>query len=290
METLFKSEQGKREIIELYERKLNELNIVYTSKIVNTSLGKTNIIITGNPSNPPLMLIHGSNGCAPVALETCPHLSKHFQVFAIDVLAQPNKSAETRLSMKDNSYGKWMHELIDTLNLNQVTLSGFSFGGLVILKTLEESCKNIKHAFLVCPSYIVNGNPLMALWKVFIPMKRFMRSKNPKFIEKFSEALFTERDAFAIEYLTKVFTHFNMDFSPLPVISKTSAKKITTPITIFGADKDLFFPGHKMIKRAKRLFPNLYETILFKQSKHVQKQQDNKIIERKIIERIKTEM
>ena len=147
METLFKSEQGKREIIELYEYKLDELNIAYTYKIVNTTYGKTNIIVTGDPKNPPLILIHGSNGCAPVALETCPHLSKHFQVFAIDVLAQPNKSAETRLSMKDNSYGKWMHELINTLNLNQVTLSGFSFGGLVILKTLEESCKKSIYTF-----------------------------------------------------------------------------------------------------------------------------------------------
>ena len=78
-----------------------------------------------------------------------------------------------------------------------------------------------------------------------------------------------------------------MDFSPLPVISKVSAKHITTPITLFGADKDLFFPGYKMIKRAQHLFPNLYESILFKQSKHVQKQKDNETIERKIIESIK---
>lgn len=286
MDTLFTSQQGKKEILALYDAKLNELNIEYTYKAITTTFGSTNLIVTGNPNNPPLLLIHGSNGCAPVALEACPNLSKHFQVFAIDVLAQPNKSDENRLSMKDRSYGKWMHEIISTLNLKNVTLSGFSFGGLIILKTLEESSDSIQSAFLICPTYIVNGNPLKALWKVFIPMKRFMKTKNPKFIEKFSRALFTERDSFAIQFLTNVFTHFNMDFSPLPVIKKESAKTITTPITLFGADEDLFFPGQKMIKRAKAIFPNLKETVLFTNSKHVQKASDNTIIEEKIIQSI----
>lgn len=283
METLFTSEQGKKEILALYDSKLTELNLEYSTQTISTRFGSTHVIITGNPSNPPLILIHGSNGCAPVALETCPNLSEHFHVFAIDVLAQPNKSEENRLSMKDLSYGKWIHEIISILDLKDVTLSGFSFGGLIILKTLEESCQSIKQAFLICPTYIVNGNPLKALWKVFIPMKRFMKTKDPKFVEKFSEALFTERDAFAIQFLTKVFSYFNMDFSPLPVIKKESANTITTPITIFGADDDIFFPGQKMIKRAQKIFPSLKETVLFYNSKHVQKRSDNKVIEQKII-------
>ena len=287
MKTLYSSEAGKKEILNLYDSKLNELNISYINKTIDTSFGKTNIIVTGNPNNPPLLLIHGSNGCAPVALETCPNLTKHFCVYAIDVLAQPNKSDENRLSMKDASYGKWIHEIINTLDLKDVTLSGFSFGGLIILKTLEVSCAPIKQAFLICPTYIVNGNPLKALWKVFIPMKHFMKTKQSKYVERFSKALFTERDSFAIEYLTKVFTYFEMDFSPLPVIKTKSAQAITTPITLFAADDDLFFPGQKMIKRAQKIFPSLKEVILFKNSKHVQKASDNLIIEEKIINGIK---
>lgn len=287
METLYTSEQGKKEILNLYNTKLKALDVIYTTKIISTSYGRTHIIVTGNPNNPPLILIHGSNGCAPVALETCPNLSKHYCVYAIDVLAQPNKSDENRLSMKDTTYGKWMHEIISTLELKDVTLSGFSFGGLIILKTLEESCQSIKSVFLICPTYIVNGNPLKALWKVFIPMKRFMIKKNPRFVEQFSKALFTERDNFAIGYLTKVFTYFKMDFTALPIIRKEAAKTITTPITIFAADEDIFFPGHQLIKRSKTIFPSLKETVLFKNSKHVQRQTDNKIIESKLIESLK---
>ena len=103
MQSLYKSEFGKNEILNLYNQKLKELEIEYKYRVIDTDFGKTNIIVAGDSTKPPLIIIHGSNGCAPIALETYPTLSKKFQIFAIDVLAQPNKSAETRLSMKDNS-------------------------------------------------------------------------------------------------------------------------------------------------------------------------------------------
>lgn len=279
MGALFKSEVGKKEILGLYDAKLAELQIDHEHQIVDTSFGQTNILVTGSASLPPLIMIHGSNGCAPIALETYPNLSKRFQVFAVDVLAQPNKSAETRLSMKDNSYGVWMNEIMASLDIQNVTLVGFSFGGLIILKTLINNEKRVKEAFLAAPAYIVNGNPLRALFKVFIPMKRYMKTKRISYVEKFLKELFSDRDEFAVQYLSKVFIHFDMDFTPVPVISKKDAQAIITPITIFGAGEDIMFPGKKMLKRASKIFPNLKESILLEGSKHVQGRADNERIE-----------
>ncbi|MEL6256852.1 MAG: alpha/beta hydrolase [Bacteroidota bacterium] len=279
MASLFKSESGKSEILGLYDQKLKELNINYESLFVETSFGKTHILKTGDPSNPPLLLVHGSNGCAPIALECYPNLSSAYQVFAIDVLAQPNKSAETRLSMKDDTYGKWMHEVIDNLALKEVILAGFSFGGLVILKTLAYKNENLKAAFLASPAYIVNGNPLKALFKIFIPMRRYMKTENMKFIEKFLTEVFTHRDPFAVKYLSKVFLHFDMDFTPVPVLTKEEARKINTPISIIGAKNDILFPGGKMEKRAKKLLASLKEFILIDESRHVQDKKGNEVFE-----------
>ncbi len=279
MPSLYKSEAGKNEIITLYDEKLSDLNIDYKYKSVDSSYGKTNIIITGNPENPPLIIVHGSNGCAPISLETYPNLSSQYQVFAIDVLAQPNKSAETRLSMKDDSYGKWMNEIIASLKLENVTLVGFSFGGLVILKTLINQEDNIKEVFLAAPAYIVNGNPLKALFKIFIPMKMYMRTKKAKYVEKFLREVFTDRDEFAISYLSKVFLHFDMDFTPVPVISDAEAQEIQTAITLIAAKNDILFPGEKMLKRASKIFSSVKQTVLFENSKHVQNKTDNRKIE-----------
>lgn len=284
MKSLFKSAEGKREILSFYDQKLDELNIDFEYLQVETSFGTTNIIATGDVSKPPIVLVHGSNGCAPIALETYPNLSRVFRVYAVDVIAQPTKSAETRPSMKDASYGKWMNEVITQLSLTNVTMAGFSFGGLIILKTLEHDESRIKEVFLSAPAYIVNGNPLKALFKIFIPMRRYMRSGKTKFVEAFLQELFTDRDEFAIRYLSSVFKHFKMDFTPVPVIDTDKAKLIKTPITLIAAKDDVMFPGEKMINRAMQIFPSLKERILLKNSKHVQSAQDNRFIENLILE------
>lgn len=280
---MFKSEQGKKEILHLYDAKLDSLKIEYEYLTVQTSFGKTNLIAAGDPENPPIILVHGSNGCAPIALETYANLHKTYRVFAVDVLAQPNKSAETRLSMKDDSYGRWMNQIITSLDKSSVTLAGFSFGGLIILKTLENNESRVKEVYLSAPAYIVNGNPFKAIFKVFIPMKRYMKTKKIKYIETFLSHLFTDRDEFAIEFLSKVFLAFEMDFTPVPVIDAKAAKEITTPITLFAAQNDILFPGNKMIKRAAKIFPSLRKSTLLEHSKHVQNSAQNEVIEKEIM-------
>ncbi|MEP1151236.1 MAG: alpha/beta hydrolase [Balneola sp.] len=280
---MFKSKKGKSEILRLYDKKLESLNLDFEYLTVQTSFGKTNIIATGDPANQPIIIVHGSNGCAPIALETYANLHKSFRVYAVDVLAQPNKSAETRLSMKDNSYGRWMNEIIADLKIESVIMAGFSFGGLIILKTLEHDEAKIKEVYLSAPAYIVNGNPLKAIFKVFIPMKRYMKTKKVKYVERFLSHLFTDRDEFAIEFLSKVFLEFEMDFTPVPVIDAKKAKEITTPITLFAAQNDILFPGNKMIKRATKIFTSLKKSTLLEHSKHVQNIEQNEIIEQEIM-------
>lgn len=280
---MFKSKKGKNEILSLYDEKLASLKIDYEYLTLETDFGMTNIIATGDPANPPIIIVHGSNGCAPIALETYSNLHKKFRVFAVDVLAQPNKSAKTRLSMKDDSYGKWMNDVIAELKIDSVTMAGFSFGGLVILKTLEYDEAKIKKVYLSAPAYIVNGNPLTALFKVFIPMKRYIKTKKVKYVERFLSHLFTYRDEFAIKFLSKVFLEFDMDFNPVPVIDAKKAGKITTPIHLFAAQDDILFPGKKMIKRAVKIFPSLKKSMLLDHSKHVQNEEQNERIEQEIM-------
>ncbi|WGF91692.1 alpha/beta hydrolase [Aequorivita marisscotiae] len=279
----FKSKEGKEKIISLYNQKLKELNIEYSEKSVETKFGVTNVITTGDAQNPPLVLIHGTGGCAPQILDSFPNLASKYCVYAIDVLAQPNKSAENRLDMKSLDYGKWLIEMIIKLRLKNVTLVGFSFGGFISLKALEFNETPIRHVFLIAPVYIVNGNPLVGLFKMFIPLKKFIKTNNQKHIKKVMGVLFSEYDDFALNYMSNTFQHCNMDFSPLPVITKDSAKNIKTPISIFAAEKDILFPGKKMIKRAKNIFPSLEVVDLLEGSKHVPNTNNFRTIEDKII-------
>jgi len=275
----FKSKEGSETILELYNQKLNDLSVNYSEKLLETKFGATNVISVGDTNLPPLLLLHGTGGCAPQILDSFPNLASKYCVYAVDVLAQPNKSAENRLDMKSLEYGKWLIEVIIKLRLKDVTLVGFSFGGFISLKALEFNEISIKEVFLIAPVYIVNGNPFINVWKMFIPLKKFIKTNNQKYIKKVMNALFSEYDDFALEYMSLTFQHCNMDFSPLPIISKDSGKNIKTPITIFASENDIMFPGRKMIKRAKRVLPSLNSVVLLEDSKHVPSNKDFELIE-----------
>jgi len=281
----FKSKEGKEKILSLYNQKLNELNIEYSEKFIETKFGVTNVIITGDTKNPPLVLIHGTGGCAPQILDSFPNLASKYCVYGIDVLAQPNKSAENRLDMKSLDYGKWLIEVIIKLRLKDVTLVGFSFGGFISLKALEFNETPTRQVFLIAPVYIVNGNPLVGLFKMFLPLKKFIKTNNQKYIKKVMNVLFSEYDDFALEFMSSTFQYCNMDFSPLPILSKNDANRIKTPITIFACEKDIMFPGKKMIKRANRIFSSIEEVVLIEEAKHVPNSKDFKKIEDLIIDK-----
>ena len=278
MNSFFDSPKAAMVVEKLYHEKLEELDILYEFKKIETSFGDTNIIVTGMEGKPPLVLLHGANGCAPIALEALLGIEKEFRVYAIDVIGQPNLSTATRLNRQDNTYGQWMFEILTCLNLQQVTLVGISFGGFISWKTLTFDEKRIANTFLIVPAGIVNGNPWKVFWKVFLPIQFYKWRKNPKYVQQLVAELFTEKDVFAFDFLSQVLLHFELDFSPIPLITKEEAQTIKTPIHLIVAAEDVFFPGVKMLKRAKAIFPSLYQTLLLQGAKHVPSKTGNQQI------------
>ncbi|MFK7799246.1 MAG: alpha/beta fold hydrolase [Aureispira sp.] len=282
--SLYTSPESKTAVLELYDQKLNEWPHTYSKKDIDSAFGQTRIIITGDPNKPPLVLVHGSNGCAPVALEVYPNLVKHFCVYAVDVLGQPNRSAEVALPYKGPAYGQWLNDVLEKLDLEQVVLLGFSLGGMIITKALIEDERRVKSAYLAASAGIVSGNPLNGIFKLFFPMKKYIKTRKEVYLKNFLEAMFTEEDLFALNFMGAVLPNYKLDFSPIPNLSIKEAKRIQTPISVIASAHDLLFPGSKMIKRSKKLFPNLQTTLLLPNAKHVPNAADNARIEALIFE------
>ncbi|KOH45339.1 hypothetical protein NC99_18570 [Sunxiuqinia dokdonensis] len=276
MNTFFNGLDTRKEMIRMYYQKLDKLPISYEQKMIETTFGDTNLVITGPEGKPPLVLLHDTNSCAPLALESMVELTYHFRVYAIDVLGQPNLSEELRLNMKDNTYGKWMYEILSRFGLQNTSLVGISRGGFIALKTLIFDEKRIARTFLITPEGIVNGNPLQLFMKVILPLKMYRATKSTKYLNWFLEEFYTEENEFSKAFLSNVYLHYKIDLSKAPLIRKKEALQIKTPVHIIAAEKDLLFPGKKLIKRANTIFPLLSEVVLLRNSKHILSKQDNR--------------
>ena len=156
-ESIYKSEKDKQKFLELYDRKLASLNLKYEEKFVETFAGKTHVIAAGDADLPPVVLLHGINAGSPVALEAVKNLSAKYRIYAIDTVGQAGKSAETRLPINDESYGKWLAEVFDALKLKKAPVIGVSYGSVLLARLMAYQPERIEKAIFVVPIAIVNG-------------------------------------------------------------------------------------------------------------------------------------
>jgi len=258
-----------KKIIHLYNAKLKEISVFYKEEIVFTNFGKTNVLILGDNKKPPLFLIHGLNSGAPFAIDTVSILLKKYQIFAIDILGQPNKSDFVRLNKKDASYGKWLLEIITNFKADSYTLCGISFGAFPILKSLLINETKVKEVFLISPASIVNGSLLKTISRYLLPMQKFKKTKNIVYLEKSLSSYHNEFDDLEIQFTKEVFLNFKMDFSLTPNFKTKQLATIKTPITIITSKNDYFVPAKRLKKKSEKSFLSLKNFVVLKDSKHI---------------------
>lgn len=271
------------QIIKIYHQKLTSLKLDYTEQLVSTKFGKTNILVFGDEKKPSLFLIHGINSAAPFAIDTVSFLLKEYQIFAVDILGQPNKSDFVRLNKKDTAYGKWFLEIINHFKVDNVTLCGISFGGFPILKSLLIDDKKVKEVFLISPAGIINGNLINTIFKFILPMKKFQKTKKEVYLLKCISNISDELNEIDIKYLKEVFLNFTIDFSVTPNFKASELSKIKTPISIISSKNDFFVPAKKLKKRCKKYISNLKGFIVLENSKHIPSKEKLNFIFKKLI-------
>ena len=90
---VFKSEKRKAAVLESYDKLASSWGVDKEERYVETRFGKTHVFLTGDPSNPPLLMFHGvGDNSAVMWLLNIQELSRHFYFIVVDTLCGPGKS------------------------------------------------------------------------------------------------------------------------------------------------------------------------------------------------------
>lgn len=270
MKTIYKSEEGKKKILDLYDRQLGRLHIPYQDIYVNTSFGRTHLIDTGSSDGVPLLVFHGGNATTAYNLLACGFLFADFHIYAVDTIGHPGKSAENSLPASGYDYGFWAGEVIDALGFDSIRLFGGSFGGGIIAKTMCAVPDKVTKAVLYIPAGIKNA-PAIRSANMLFPMIMYWITKEDKWLRKcFMPMAITEENItddiyqtarLSIEY-AKVKTAMPSD------VDADRMRKCKAPALVMGAEKDCLFPGPGVIARAGKIIPNC-ETYLLRGRGHM---------------------
>jgi len=261
---VYKNEQGKQLLIDLYKRHLGTITVPYTEMMADTRFGETHIVIYGNPKGKPVLGFHGGNATNPYSLRSfIKHVDMEKIKFIVpDTIGNIGLSAENRLSSSNSDYGKWACDILDVLGLKTTAVLGGSYGGGIALRLAAHAPERIERLMLCVPSGIKNAG-LLNMAKIGLPTVGYMLrpSSDEKLKKAVSSMMPSANDDFLeMTKLAVLNTRFEM------AMPRNATKKelqgLNAPVYVIAEKHDCLFPGEAVLKRAEKLFPNLAGTRL----------------------------
>ncbi len=258
MKSIYRSEKGKKEILDLYDAQLSRIACPYTDIYVDTSFGKTHLIETGDRQKDPLLVFHGGNATTAYNLLACDFLFRDFHIYAVDTIGHPGKSAKTSLPASGYDYGLWAGEVIDALGFDRMRLFGGSFGGGIIAKTMCAVPEKVEKAVLYIPAGIRNA-PAIRSADMMFPMIMYWITKKDKWLRQcFLPMAITMDNVTNDIYQTAKLSIDNVKIkTAMPSdVDEGRMQKCLAPALVMAAERDCLFPGQGVIERAEKIIPN----------------------------------
>lgn len=261
---IYKSAEGKALIINHYENVMKKWPVDKEFINVETSFGDTFIIASGEKEHKPIILLHGSSTNSAMWMGDVEKLSKNYRVYAVDIIGEPGKSDENRPDMKGNHYGKWLDEILDSLNIEKTILIGNSLGGWMALKYATYKPGKVEKLVLLATSGIAPAK-ISFLFKAMLLMLLGQRG-----IDKLNKIVYGDEaiPKEALEYGNLIIKHYNPRMGSLPVFTGEELSKLIMPTLFIGGENDALLPSRKTASRINRLLPTS-KTMVLENTGHV---------------------
>ncbi len=261
---IFKSEQAKQRIMREYRRLLESWPVEKEELVIETSYGKTFVMVQGDRNNPPLILLHGSSMNSAMWLGDIEAYSRSHCVYTVDLPGEPGLSEAVRYSLTGPVTQEWLHELIQALGSKKVSLLGVSLGGWMALRYATIYPESVSKLSLICPSgiypqkvsFILRVIPLMFMGDFgFRRINQLIYHK-----ESINEQV--------LAYSRLISESFNPRMETIPVFTDEELQRLSMPVLYIGGDKDVMLHSSQSGARLRALLPHV-KTIILKDTGHV---------------------
>ncbi len=245
---------------------------------VETRFGLTHVVLAGDKTAPPLVMIQGLGGNAMMLHPQFRAFAPHFRLVVPDVPGQPGKSEPTRIPHTRDHFAHWLGDVLDRLELAQVNILGISVGGRIVLKFGVYCPGRVRKTVLISSMGIGPLNLDLARRAIGIALGS-VNSRDDVF-QGMVDLLFastTDRTDPDISHLSDefylFFKHFKQELItgipmafPLP---KSELERFRPrAMLLLGEEESLFDPDAAQ-EKAKRLFPNLEQAYLVPDTGHI---------------------
>jgi pimeloyl-ACP methyl ester carboxylesterase len=284
--SIYKSAAGEATILGLYDQFQRALGVEFEERTVETRHGRTHVLVTGPADGPPVVTTHGGNSINPQSLGGLLPLLRlyHYRVYAPDTVGHPGKSAQTRLSPADASYGEWLHDVLDALYLPSAAFVGGSFGAGIILRLAAFAPERISRAALFVPSGIAKVPWSSMVFKIGLPYLLYSLLPSEARLKGAVRWMGDGLDEGTLELVEAVLKHVRVEAEMPRPAAREELARFRAPTLVIAGEKDAMFPGEAVVRRAKEIIPNLVAAECLTGATHLCSPADMEHINRRIRE------
>jgi pimeloyl-ACP methyl ester carboxylesterase len=258
--SVFKTEEGKKAILAVYDSLLDKWPVPFEKFIVKTRHGAAFVITAGEKSLPPLILLHGSSSNSAMWIGDMAEMTKYFRVYAVDLPGEPGKSGDIRPDLKEAAYSDWMKDVLDELEIEKASFVGISMGGWLTVKFAAACPDRISRLVLLCPAGI--GPQRVSVIFYAMLLKPFGKWGEVRAIQKIMGS--SEISIETIEYCRLISKNFSPYTGTIPVFRDEELKGLSMPVMLIAGEKDALINARKTVKRARETLPNAKVILLAK--------------------------
>jgi pimeloyl-ACP methyl ester carboxylesterase len=255
MASIYKTEAGGHALAERYREILTLWPVANEQLHLATSQGETFVIASGDKTAPPLVLLHGAGANSLSWLRDVAEWSKHFRVYAVDVIGEPGLSAPSRPPLASDAYARWIGEIFDALSLTQADIVGISLGGWLALDFATRHPSRVRRLVLLCPGGVGRQKVGFVFKAMFLML--FGEAGRRRAL---SLALGVTRESAnpqAEAYMLSIFREFRPRRDVLPIFTDERLRQLTMPVLLVIGLRDAMLDSRGTAIRMKRALPDL---------------------------------
>lgn len=264
----FRSAQARAEYQALYQERAKAWPVASETRLVETPSGQTYVRVSGRPTDPPLVLLHGARGNSLMWIPNIATLSAHYLTYALDTIGEIGLSVSQRKLSSVDDYVKWLDEVLAVLAPESPTsLVGMSYGGGLAAQYALRFPNRLNKLVLLAPasmlppSFALIFRGLLTLIPRTDYRKRFYYWLLRDMVEHGENGRARVDEAVADwEVAERCFR--SLATIPLPVIGDKALQGLRVPTLFLVGENEKIYSPQKAVQRLNRLAPQIKTEII----------------------------
>lgn len=266
--SIFGHETLKERYERCYERSLALVEMPVRSQMVNTSLGRTHVLIFGEAHKPPMILLHGMMMSSTMWYPNIRQLAKWRHIYAIDIIGDMGRSELRRRLSNKNQAALWLWEVMEALHIIKADLAGHSLGGYLATNFALKHPRRVSKLLLYAPA----ATFYRLSWRFLANMYPALLFRTEKWIDRAFRFFSSKNEPLLPPYRDQVIAGFRYGYPRIRIIPSVISKKdfqhFQVPTLLLIGEKEVIYPAKKALAAAKKKLPHI-EAHLIQGASHV---------------------